>query len=95
MKLSQTTCSIKKIQAAFEKLFIEKIKIGYGIMQIGISLTDLTYEPDMQLSFFDDPEDDEKEKNIEVAMIDIPYTLYMVYTTMLILTYAEYFLVCQ
>lgn len=64
-------------------------------MQIGISLTDLTYEPDMQLSFFDDPEDDEKEKNIEVAMIDIPYTLYMVYTTMLILTYAEYFLVCQ
>lgn len=51
----------------------------------------MTYEPDMQLSFFDDPEDDEKEKNIEVAMIDIPYTLYMVYTTMLILTYAEYF----
>lgn len=71
VKLSQTTCSIKKIQAAFEKLFIEKIKIGYGIRQIGISLTDLTYEPDMQLSFFDDPEDDEKEKNIEVAMIDI------------------------
>ncbi len=71
VKLSQTTCSIKKIQAAFEKLFIEKIKIGYGIRQIGISLTDLTYEPDMQLSFFDYPEDDEKEKNIEVAMIDI------------------------
>lgn len=71
VKLSQTTCSIKKIQSAFEKLFIDKIKIGYGIRQIGISLTDLTYEPDMQLSFFDDPEDDEKEKNIEVAMIDI------------------------
>ena len=71
VKLSQTTCSIKKIQAAFEKLFIDKIKIGYGIRQIGISLTDLTYEPDMQLSFFDAPEDDEKEKNIEVAMIDI------------------------
>jgi len=71
VKLSRTTCSIKKIQAAFEKLFIDKIKIGYGIRQIGISLTDLTYEPDMQLSFFDDPEDDEKEKNIEVAMIDI------------------------
>ena len=71
VKLSQTTCSIKKIQSAFEKLFIEKIKIGYGIRQIGISLTDLTYEPDMQLSFFDDPEYDEKEKNIEVAMIDI------------------------
>lgn len=71
VKLSQTTCSIKKIQSTFEKLFIDKIKIGYGIRQIGISLTDLTYEPDMQLSFFDDPEDDEKEKNIEVAMIDI------------------------
>jgi len=71
VKLSQTTCSIKKIQGAFEKLFIDKIKIGYGIRQIGISLTDLTYEPDMQLSLFDDPEDDEKEKNIEVAMIDI------------------------
>lgn len=71
VKLSQTTCSIKKIQSAFEKLFIDRIKIGYGIRQIGISLTELTYEPDMQLSFFDDPEDDEKEKNIEVAMIDI------------------------
>ena len=25
----------------------------------------------MQLSFFDDPEDNEKEKHIEIAMIDI------------------------
>ncbi len=71
MKLSQATCSIKKIQAAFNSLFIDKVKIGYGIRQIGISLADLTYEPDMQLSFFEEPEDDEKEKHIETAMIDI------------------------
>lgn len=71
MKLNQATCSIKKIQAAFNSLFIDKVKIGYGIRQIGISLADLTYEPDMQLSFFEDPEDDEKEKHIETAMIDI------------------------
>ena len=45
--------------------------IGYGIRQIGISLTNLTYEPDMQLSFFDDPQDDEKEKQMEAAMVDI------------------------
>ena len=35
----------------------DKVKIGYGIRQLGIALTDLTYEPDMQLSFFDDPID--------------------------------------
>ena len=71
MKLTQATCSIKKIQEAFGKLFIDKVRIGYGIRQIGISLTNLTYEPDMQLSFFEDPEDDEKEKQMEVAMVDI------------------------
>lgn len=71
MKLCQVTCSIKKIQAAFDSLFIEKVRIGYEIRQIGISLADLTYEPDMQLSFFENPEDDEKEKHIETAMIDI------------------------
>lgn len=71
MKLTQATCSIKKIQEAFGKLFIDKVRIGYGIRQIGISLTNLTYEPDMQLSFFDDPEDEEKEKQMEVAMVDI------------------------
>ena len=71
MKLQQTTCSIKKIQSAFDKLYMDKVKIGYGIRQIGIALTDLTYEPDMQLSFFEDPEDDEKEKQIEVAMVGI------------------------
>ena len=71
LKLEQTTCSIKKIQAAFNSLFIDKVKIGYGIRQIGIQLTDLTYEPDLQLSFFDDVDDDEKERQIEVAMIGI------------------------
>ena len=71
MKLEQTTCSIKKIQAAFDKLYIGKVKIGYGIRQLGIALTDLTYEPDMQLSFFDDPMDDEKEKQVEIAMVGI------------------------
>lgn len=71
MKLEQTTCSIKKIQAAFNSLFIDKVKIGYGIRQIGIQLTDLTYEPDLQLSFFDNVDDDEKERQIEVAMIGI------------------------
>jgi len=71
MKLTQATCSIKKIQEAFGKLFIDKVRIGYGIRQIGISLTNLTYEPDMQLSFFEDPEDEEKEKQMEVAMVDI------------------------
>ena len=70
-KLGQTTCSIKKIQAAFESLFIDKVKIGYGIRQIGIALADLTYEPDLQLSFFEDPDDDEKEKQIEAAMVGI------------------------
>ena len=70
-KLTQTTCSIKKIQEAFGKLFIDKVRIGYGIRQIGISLTNLTYEPDMQLSFFEDPEDEEKEKQMEIAMVDI------------------------
>lgn len=71
MKLEQTTCSIKKIQAAFDKLYIDKVKIGYGIRQLGIALTDLTYEPDMQLSFFNDPMDDEKEKQVEIAMVGI------------------------
>lgn len=71
MKLEQATCSIRKIQAAFNKLYIDKVKIGYGIRQIGISLNDLTYEPDLQLSFFDDPVDDEKEKQFEVAMVGI------------------------
>jgi len=70
-KLSQTTCSIKKIQAGFDSLFMDTVKIGYGIRQIAISLTELTYEPDLQLSFFDDPEDAEKEKQVEVAMIGI------------------------
>ena len=49
----------------------DKVRIGYGIRQIGIALTNLTYEPDMQLSFFEDPEDDEKEKQSEVAMVGI------------------------
>lgn len=31
MKLEQTSCSIRKIQAAFDKLYIDKVKIGYGI----------------------------------------------------------------
>ena len=61
----------KGIQAAFDKLYIDKVKIGYGIRQLGIALTDLTYEPDMQLSFFDDPMDDEKEKHVEIAMVGI------------------------
>ena len=34
-------------------------------------MTDLTYEPDLQLSFFEDIDDDEKERQIEVAMIGI------------------------
>ena len=71
MKLEQTTCSIKKIQAAFDKLYIDKVKIGYGIRQLGIALTDLTYEPDMQLSFFENHEDDENEMQLEVAMVGI------------------------
>jgi DNA polymerase V len=71
MKLEQATCSIRKIQSAFNKLYIDKVKIGYGIRQIGISLNDLNYEPDLQLSFFDDPVDDEKEKQIEVATVGI------------------------
>lgn len=71
MKLEQTSCSIRKIQAAFDKLYIDKIKIGYGIRQIGIALTDLTYEPDMQLSFFENHEDDENEMQLEVAMVGI------------------------
>ena len=70
-KLEQTTCSIKKIQAAFDSLFMDKVKIGYGIRQIGISLNNLTYEPDMQLSFFDDIEDEEKERKVETAMVGI------------------------
>lgn len=48
-----------------------KVKIGYGIRQIGIALTDLTYEPDMQLSFFENHEDDENEIQLEVAMVGI------------------------
>jgi DNA polymerase V len=71
MKLVQATCSIKKIQAAFSKLYIDKVKIGYGIRQIGIALTNLTYEPDLQLSFFEDPDDEENEKQLEVAMVGI------------------------
>lgn len=71
MKLPQATCSIKKIQAEFSKLYMEKVRIGYGIRQIGISLADLTYEPEMQLSFFGDPEDEEKEKQIEVTTVEI------------------------
>ncbi|WP_028515168.1 DNA repair protein [Ruminococcus flavefaciens] len=71
VKLEQTTNSIKKIQAAFDNLFMDKVKIGYGIRQIGIQLTDLTYEPDLQLSFFEDVDDAEKEQQIEVAMIGI------------------------
>ena len=71
MKLEQTSCSIRKIQAAFDKLYIDKVKIGYGIRQIGIALTDLTYEPDMQLSFFENHEDDENEIQLEVAMVGI------------------------
>ena len=70
-KLEQTTCSIKKIQAAFDSLFMDKVKIGYGIRQIGISLNNLTYEPDLQLSFFDDIEDEEKERKVETAMVGI------------------------
>jgi DNA polymerase V len=71
IKLVQATCSIKKIQAAFSKLYIDKVKIGYGIRQIGIALTNLTYEPDLQLSFFEDPDDEENEKQLEVAMVGI------------------------
>lgn len=71
VKLEQTTNSIKKIQTAFDNLFMDKVKIGYGIRQIGIQLTDLTYEPDLQLSFFEDVDDTEKEQQIEVAMIGI------------------------
>ena len=71
MKLEQTSCSIRKIQTAFDKLYIDKVKIGYGICQIGIALTDLTYEPDMQLSFFENHEDDENEMQLEVAMVGI------------------------
>ena len=71
MKLEQTSCSIRKIQVAFDKLYIDKVKIGYGIRQIGIALTELTYEPDIQLSFFDNHEDDENEMQLEVAMVDI------------------------
>lgn len=70
-KLELTTCSIKKIQAAFDSLFMDKVKIGYGIRQIGISLNNLTYEPDLQLSFFDDIEDEEKERKVETAMVGI------------------------
>ena len=50
---------------------IYKVKIGYGIRQMGIALTDLTYEPDMQLSFFENHEDDENEMQLEVAMVGI------------------------
>lgn len=71
MKLNGAICSIKKIQAAFDTLYMDKVKIGYGIRQIGISLCDLTYEPDMQLNFFDDIENDEKEMQIEVATVEI------------------------
>ncbi|MGN1101756.1 MAG: hypothetical protein ACI4RG_06155 [Huintestinicola sp.] len=71
MKLEQTSCFIKKIQAAFDKLYIDKVKIGYGIRQIGIALTDLTYEPDMQRSFFEEHEYDENEMHLEVAMVGI------------------------
>lgn len=50
---------------------MDKVKIGYGIRQIGISLNNLTYEPDLQLSFFDDIEDEEKERKVETAMVGI------------------------
>jgi hypothetical protein len=46
-------------------------ELASSIRQIGIALTDLTYEPDMQLSFFENHEDDENEMQLEVAMVGI------------------------
>ena len=54
-----------------ERSLLISLKIRYGIRQIGMSLTDLAYEPDMQLSFFEDPEEDEKERSVEIARIDV------------------------
>ena len=70
-RLDHATCSRKKIRAAFEELFWEKITDRTGIRQIGISLIDLTYAPETQISFFDAADDDSREETADMSIIDI------------------------
>ena len=70
-KLSEVTCSFRRLREEFDRFYWKKVRVGYPIRQIGISLERLTYEPCINLSFFDSPEKDEKEQNITRALIEV------------------------
>ena len=67
----ETTCSMKKLQAAFNKLYWDKVRVGYPIRQLGISLSNLTYEPDLQLSLWEEPENNTKEENLMRTVLQV------------------------
>lgn len=45
--------------------------VVYPIRQLGIGLANLTYEPDLQLSLWEEPEDNTKEENLMRTVLEV------------------------
>lgn len=72
-QLSKYTNSYKELVNSFEKLFEEKTEKDYLIRKIGISLNNIKDEDmiGVQLDIFSDTEDNQKEYNMQKAVISI------------------------
>lgn len=72
-KIGEYTSSYKKIMEHFENLYRETTQKEFFIRRLNVGLNDLQDESMATITFFTDIEAEEKEKNLQKAMISIKH----------------------
>ena len=67
-KLDNYTDSYRKIAEVIDSIYTSTTKVGFPIRRVCISFNDLSYDGMMNLSFFSDPVQEEREHNMQKAV---------------------------